>query len=76
MEAVIKTNYFVWQECVLKAINIKVLVECARSAKDGVTRNHVFSLISSLAKIAPEKVLAHVEDIFTSISESTITQVL
>lgn len=56
-------------------MNIKVLVECASSAKDGVTRNHVFTLISSIAKITPERVLEHIEEIFTVIGESAISQV-
>lgn len=55
---------------------MKVLVECAHSAKDGVTRNHAFSLISTLAKIIPDKVLEHIQDIFTVIGEAAVSQVL
>lgn len=65
----------VLQEDIVNEINIKLLVECARSLKDGVTRNHVFSLISAIAKITPQKVLEHIEDIFTVIGESAVTQV-
>lgn len=64
-----------WQEDVVNEINIKVLVECAHSANDGVTRNHVFSLITSITKITPQKVLEHIEDIFKIIGESAVTQV-
>ncbi|XP_048446393.1 LOW QUALITY PROTEIN: uncharacterized protein At3g06530-like [Pyrus x bretschneideri] len=60
---------------ILNEIDVKMLVECAHSAKDGVTRNHVFSLISSVTKIIPEKVLEHVLDIFTVIGESAVTQI-
>ncbi|PON51074.1 U3 small nucleolar RNA-associated protein [Parasponia andersonii] len=63
------------KEDVVNEINIKVLVECARSAKDGATRNHVFSLITSITKITPEKVLEHIEEIFTVIGESAVTQI-
>ncbi|KAF4372054.1 hypothetical protein F8388_000270 [Cannabis sativa] len=63
------------KENVRNEINIKVLVECACTAKDGVTRNHVFSLITTLTKITPEKVLEHIEDIFTVIGESAVTQI-
>ena len=55
---------------------MKVLIECAHSAKDGVTRNHVFSLISTLAKIIPDKVLEHIQDVFTVIGEAAVAQVL
>lgn len=54
---------------------MKLLVECACSSKDGVTRNHVYSLISAVAKITPERVLEHIEDIFTVIGKSAVTQV-
>ncbi|GFY84406.1 ARM repeat superfamily protein [Actinidia rufa] len=54
--------------------DIRLLVECARSAKDGTTRNQVFSLLSTIAKVAPDKVLDHIMDIFTVIGESAVTQ--
>ncbi|XP_068328989.1 uncharacterized protein At3g06530-like [Pyrus communis] len=60
---------------ILHEIDVKMLVECAHSAKDGVTRNHVFSLISSITKIIPEKVLEHILDIFTVIGEAAVTQI-
>ncbi|KAJ4840356.1 hypothetical protein Tsubulata_007625 [Turnera subulata] len=55
-------------------INIKMLVKCAHSAKDGVIRNSVFSLLSSIAKVVPDMLLDHILDIFTIIGESTVTQ--
>ncbi|KAF2311685.1 hypothetical protein GH714_025935 [Hevea brasiliensis] len=56
-------------------IDIKMLVECSRSAKDGVTRNHIFSLLSSIIKVIPDKMLEHILDILTVIGESTVTQI-
>jgi U3 small nucleolar RNA-associated protein 10 len=64
-----------WQDDIINEINIKLLVECAHSAKDAATRNHVFSLISSIAKVIPEKVLDHILDILTIIGESAVSQV-
>nr|XP_011470044.1 PREDICTED: uncharacterized protein At3g06530 isoform X2 [Fragaria vesca subsp. vesca] len=63
------------EDNIVNEINVKLLVECAHSAKDGVTRNHVFSLISSITKIVPEKVLEHMLDIFAVIGESAVTQI-
>ncbi|KAM5557014.1 uncharacterized protein ABKV19_024415 [Rosa sericea] len=63
------------EDNMVNEINVKHLVECAHSAKDGVTRNHVFSLISSITKIVPEKVLEHMLDIFAVIGESAVTQI-
>ncbi|XP_050386752.1 uncharacterized protein At3g06530 isoform X2 [Argentina anserina] len=63
------------EDNMVNEINVKLLVECAHSAKDGVTRNHVFSLISSITKIVPEKVLEHMLDIFAVIGESAVTQI-
>ncbi|XP_030935775.1 uncharacterized protein At3g06530 [Quercus lobata] len=60
---------------ILNEINIKLLVECAHSAKDGVTLNLIFSLISSVAKVVPEKVLEHILDILTVIGESAVSQI-
>ncbi|KAK3217661.1 hypothetical protein Dsin_011631 [Dipteronia sinensis] len=59
---------------IVKIIDIKMLVECARTAKDGVTRNHVFSLLSSIVKVVPDKLLEHILDILSVIGESTVTQ--
>ncbi|XP_010275398.1 PREDICTED: uncharacterized protein At3g06530 isoform X2 [Nelumbo nucifera] len=59
---------------ILNKIDIKLLVECAHTAKDGTTRNHVFSLLSSIAKVIPDKVLDHICEIFTIIGESSVTQ--
>ncbi|KAL0547236.1 hypothetical protein IC582_017165 [Cucumis melo] len=58
-----------------KEIDIKLLVDCARLSKDGVTRNHVYSLVSSVAKFIPEKLVEHMLDILTLIGESAVRQV-
>lgn len=60
----------------MNEINVTVLVECAQSAMDEVTRNHIFSLISTVAKIIPNKVVDHIQDLFKVIGEAAITQVL
>lgn len=63
------------QDDITNKIDIKMLVECSRSAKDAVTRNHIFSLLSSIIKVIPDKMLEHILDILTVIGESTVTQV-
>lgn len=60
---------------ILNKFDIKLLLDCARAAKDAMTRNHVFSLLSSIAKLIPDKVLDHILDILTVIGESAVTQV-
>ncbi|KAJ0099511.1 hypothetical protein Patl1_20742 [Pistacia atlantica] len=59
---------------IVNVIDIKLLVECAHSANDGVTRNHVFSLLSGIAKVVPDKLLEHILDILAVIGESTVSQ--
>ncbi|KAG6781264.1 hypothetical protein POTOM_014155 [Populus tomentosa] len=56
-------------------INIKLLIMCARSAKHGVVRNHVFSLLSSIVKVVPENIMGYILDIFTVAGESTVSQI-
>ncbi|GAV79488.1 LOW QUALITY PROTEIN: BP28CT domain-containing protein/U3snoRNP10 domain-containing protein [Cephalotus follicularis] len=60
---------------IMNNINIRMLIECAHSTRDGVTRNHVFSLLSTIAKVIPDKTLEHIGDILTIIGESTVTQI-
>ncbi|XP_026432640.1 uncharacterized protein At3g06530-like isoform X2 [Papaver somniferum] len=55
-------------------LDIKLLVECAWAAKDALARNHAFSLLTSIAKVAPQKVLDHIFGIFTVIGESAVSQ--
>lgn len=55
--------------------DLTLLIECARLAKDGITRNHIFSLLSTIARVLPDKILDHILDILTVIGESTVTQV-
>ncbi|XP_077219422.1 ARM repeat superfamily protein isoform X2 [Tasmannia lanceolata] len=59
---------------ILNKINVNLLVECARTTKDVMTRNYVLLLLTSVAKVIPDRVLEHVIDIFTVIGESAITQ--
>ncbi|KAI9081384.1 hypothetical protein K1719_036647 [Acacia pycnantha] len=63
------------KENVTNEINFSVLIECAHSSKDVVTRNHVFSLLSAVAKAFPEEVFGHILDIVAVVGESTITQI-
>ncbi|XP_059627802.1 uncharacterized protein At3g06530 [Cornus florida] len=55
-------------------IDLKLLVECARATKDGITRNHVFSLLSTTAKVIPDKVWDHILDILSVIGASAVAQ--
>lgn len=55
--------------------NIELIISCARSAKDDITRNHVFMLLSSVARVSPEWLLEQIIDIFSLIGESSIKQV-
>ncbi|WJX74984.1 hypothetical protein P8452_58570 [Trifolium repens] len=54
-------------------INIKLLIECARTTNVLVTRNHIFSLLSAVIKVLPGKVFGHILDILPVIGESAIT---
>ncbi|KAI3978430.1 hypothetical protein MKX01_013228 [Papaver californicum] len=62
------------EDKVSNQLDMKLLVECARAAKDALARNHAFSLLTSIAKVAPEKVLEHIFGIFTVIGESAVSQ--
>ncbi|RZC48060.1 hypothetical protein C5167_040997 [Papaver somniferum] len=62
------------EENISNKLDIKLLVECARAAKDALARNHAFSLLTSIAKVAPQKVLDHIFGIFTVIGESAVSQ--
>ncbi|KAM7494654.1 hypothetical protein LguiB_029263 [Lonicera macranthoides] len=59
---------------IVRNFDLELLVKCARSARDATARNHVFSLLSTIAKLIPERVLDHIIDILTVIGESTVTQ--
>lgn len=56
-------------------INIKLLIDCARTTDVVVTRNHIFSLLSAVIRVLPEKVFGHLIDILPVIGESAVTQV-
>ncbi|CAH8356699.1 unnamed protein product [Eruca vesicaria subsp. sativa] len=60
---------------VTNEINVKLLVEFAHSSNDGVTRNYIFSLFTSVVKIVPDRVLDHIISILTLVGESTVTQI-
>ncbi|KAH6815169.1 hypothetical protein C2S51_019989, partial [Perilla frutescens var. frutescens] len=54
--------------------DLQLLVSCVRSSSDATTRNYTFSLITTLVKIIPDKVLDQILDILAAVGESTITQ--
>ncbi|KAJ4893034.1 Uncharacterized protein Rs2_19828 [Raphanus sativus] len=56
-------------------INVKMLVDFAHSSNDGVIRNYIFSLFTSIVKIVPDRVLDHIISILTLVGESTVTQI-
>ncbi|CAN8269591.1 unnamed protein product [Cochlearia groenlandica] len=56
-------------------IDIKMLVEFAHLSNDGVMRNYIFSLFTSIVKIVPDRVLDHIVSILTLVGESTVTQI-
>lgn len=60
---------------IVQNFDLELLVNYARSTSDAITRNHVFSLLTILTKIIPDKVLDYTMDIITVIGESTVTQV-
>lgn len=55
--------------------NIGLLVEYAQSTKDVVTLNHIFSLLSSAAKISSQWVSEHIFELFSVIGYSATRQV-
>lgn len=59
----------------LDSIDVELLIKCAHSAKDGVTHNHILKLLSTIAKLIPDKILDHIQDILSVAGESAITQV-
>ena len=66
---------FKLQDGVAECFDIKLLISCARSTDDTVTRNHVFSLLSAVSKVMPDRILDYILDILTLIGESAVTQV-
>ncbi|XP_047967896.1 uncharacterized protein At3g06530 [Salvia hispanica] len=62
------------QKDITRIFDLQLLVSCARSSSDAVTRNHAFSLITTLVKIIPDKVLDQILDILAAVGDSTITQ--
>lgn len=67
--------YVFLQDDVCNKLNINLLVECAHSAKDAATRNHIFLLLSSVAKISSGLLSEHIVDLFAIVGESAIKQV-
>ncbi|XP_023757327.1 uncharacterized protein At3g06530 [Lactuca sativa] len=57
-----------------QSFDIKLLLNCTRSTNDPTTRNHVFSLLSAVSKVLPDRILDHILDILTVICESAVTQ--
>ncbi|KAL8224035.1 hypothetical protein R6Q57_019510 [Mikania cordata] len=62
------------QDGIVESIDINLLVSCVQSTDDAATRNHVFSLLSTIAKVIPDRILDHILDILTVIVKSAVTQ--
>ncbi|KAK1419459.1 hypothetical protein QVD17_28628 [Tagetes erecta] len=62
------------QDGVVERYDIKLLVTCVRSTDDAATRNHLFSLLTAVAKVIQDGILDHIHDILTVIGESAVTQ--
>ncbi|CAM8993382.1 unnamed protein product [Rhodiola kirilowii] len=60
---------------ILNMIDVELLVKIAHSVTDTVTCNHIFSVLSSITRVSPDKVLQHMLMIMKAIGESTVTQV-
>ncbi|GAU49365.1 hypothetical protein TSUD_252390 [Trifolium subterraneum] len=56
-------------------INIKLLIECGRTTNVLVTRNHIFSLLSAVIRVLPDRVYGHILDILPVIGQSAVTQI-
>ncbi|KAE9614797.1 hypothetical protein Lal_00036146 [Lupinus albus] len=56
-------------------IDIKLLIECARTSNDVATRNHVFCLLATVTRVLPEEVLGHILDIIEIIGQSAVIQI-
>ncbi|XP_059305010.1 uncharacterized protein At3g06530 isoform X2 [Lycium ferocissimum] len=54
--------------------DVELLIKCARSASNMVTRNQIFSLLSAISRAKPDKVLDHILEILVVIGESAVTQ--
>ncbi|KAM3340540.1 putative protein isoform X3 [Capsicum galapagoense] len=54
--------------------DVELLVKCARSASNMVTRNQIFSLLSAISRAKPDQVLDHILEILVVIGESAVTQ--
>ncbi|KAK7320388.1 hypothetical protein VNO77_29813 [Canavalia gladiata] len=62
-------------EKITNAIDIKLLIECARTSNVVVTRNQVFSLLSAVTRVFPGEILDHILDILPVIGEAAVTQI-
>ncbi|KAK9142873.1 hypothetical protein Syun_012273 [Stephania yunnanensis] len=59
---------------VLTQHEMSQLVDCVRSAKNATTRNHAFSLLATITKFMPTKVMDHIIDIFIILGEASVLQ--
>ncbi|CAH9069155.1 unnamed protein product [Cuscuta epithymum] len=55
-------------------LDIELLIRCAHSVSNPVTCNHVMSLLSTIAKVMPTRVLDHIPAILIMVGETTMTQ--
>ncbi|KAL4178617.1 hypothetical protein AMTRI_Chr13g116010 [Amborella trichopoda] len=60
---------------ILEQYGVDMLIEYVYAAKDPMTRNHIFSLISTVVKSIPDRVLLNqIIDIFTTMGETSVIQ--
>ncbi|KAK9148462.1 hypothetical protein Scep_007219 [Stephania cephalantha] len=59
---------------VLTQHEMSQLVDCVRAAKNATTRNHAFSLLATITKFMPNKVMDHIIDIFIILGEAAVLQ--
>ncbi|KAL8520276.1 hypothetical protein ACS0TY_010994 [Phlomoides rotata] len=62
------------QKDIIHNFDLRLLVSCARSSSNAITRNRTFSLITTLVKIIPDQVLDQIFDILAAVGESTVVQ--
>ncbi|PKI39448.1 hypothetical protein CRG98_040124 [Punica granatum] len=60
---------------IFNEIDISLLLSCARSDQAGIVHGHILSLLSTIAKVVPEKFLNHMSEVLTVLGESAVTEI-
>lgn len=56
-------------------INIKLMIECARTTNVLAIHNHIFSLLSAVIRVLPGNIFEHILDILLVIRVSAVAQI-